>query len=231
MARADWHSNRLLPWQKHNINPLPFHACSILLHAAVTVLVYRLAQRLVAARTNLSDNVRPSKAAASWPTILEPFIAAILFALHPVHTEAVAGIVGQAELLCALLSICAILCYLTAAEGRANSLLAHWGFVAAAILLGWAAALAKEIGITVVSACPTATAFGLQVYLMPSQALLLLSLLALHADGDHDLLRCLAAACGAGAHARKVSSGGRLQSYIWYASPPSTTSNKAAGNG
>ena len=32
-------------------------------------------------------------------------LSSLAFALHPVHTEAVAGIVGHAELLCAALSI------------------------------------------------------------------------------------------------------------------------------
>lgn len=32
-------------------------------------------------------------------------LSSLVFALHPVHTEAVAGIVGHAELLCAALSI------------------------------------------------------------------------------------------------------------------------------
>ena len=36
---------------------------------------------------------------------LPALLSSLAFALHPVHTEAVAGIVGQAELLCAALSI------------------------------------------------------------------------------------------------------------------------------
>ena len=48
----------------------------------------------------------------------EALLAGLLFALHPIHTEAVAGIVGQAELLCAALSILALLAYMAAADGR-----------------------------------------------------------------------------------------------------------------
>ena len=115
----------------------------------VTALVYRLAQRFVQGRTAGSKGAAP---ASALPANLEPFLAALLFALHPVHTEAVAGIVGQAELLCAALSIPALLCYMAAADGRVASLRAHWGHVVVAVLLGWAAALAKEIGITIVIA-------------------------------------------------------------------------------
>ncbi len=45
-------------------------------------------------------------------------MAAALFACHPVHTEAVAGVVGQAELWCAAFSISALLAYLKAADER-----------------------------------------------------------------------------------------------------------------
>ena len=48
----------------------------------------------------------------------EALLAGLLFALHPVHTESVAGIVGQAELLCAALSVLALLAYMAAADGR-----------------------------------------------------------------------------------------------------------------
>ena len=48
----------------------------------------------------------------------EALLAGLLFALHPIHTEAVAGIVGQAELLCAALSILAFMAYMAAADGR-----------------------------------------------------------------------------------------------------------------
>ena len=110
------------------------------------------------------------------------WFAGLAFATHPVHTEAVAGVVGQAELICAALSIPAVMIYLAAAEraaaarlaaaaaagrssgseagrGRGSAgarhraavveALAHWGGVAAAVCLALAAALAKEIGITV----------------------------------------------------------------------------------
>ncbi len=48
----------------------------------------------------------------------QALLAALLFALHPVHTEAVAGIVGQAELLCAAAAIPALASYVYAADAR-----------------------------------------------------------------------------------------------------------------
>lgn len=79
----------------------------------------------------------------------EALVAALLFAAHPVHTEAVAGIVGHAELLSCAVSITALLVYVAAAT--ATSTQQHWTLLAAAILTLWASALAKEIGITMVS--------------------------------------------------------------------------------
>lgn len=56
----------------------------------------------------------------------EALLAGLLFALHPIHTEAVAGIVGQAELLCAALSVLAFLAYMAAADGRWQALTTYW---------------------------------------------------------------------------------------------------------
>jgi len=46
----------------------------------------------------------------------EAFLAATIFAVHPIHAEAVAGIVGHAELICAAFSIFAVLLYAGAAD-------------------------------------------------------------------------------------------------------------------
>jgi tetratricopeptide (TPR) repeat protein len=70
--------------------PWVFHGWSITLHALVTVLVFMLLERLT----------------ATGPA----FAGALLFAVHPVHTEAVANVVGQAELIvaAALVGACLI---------------------------------------------------------------------------------------------------------------------------
>src|SRR5690606_24009703 len=91
--------------------PVVFKATSIVLYTLATLAVWRLARRLLA----------PS---AAW-------VAAALFAVHPVHVEAVAGAVNEGELVVAI-----ILCWLTAAwidRRRANLPLTPRG---AAVLLG-----------------------------------------------------------------------------------------------
>ena len=72
--------------------PAVFHAVNVVLYAVVTVIVFLIARELL-----------PRWAA---------WTAAALFAVHPVHVEAVANVVGQAELTVALAVMIAVLAYL-----------------------------------------------------------------------------------------------------------------------
>jgi hypothetical protein len=66
----------------HGDRAWAFHLVNVLLHAGVSALVARLGQKLWGDRVGM--------------------IAGVLYAVHPVHVEAVANIVGRAELLCAM---------------------------------------------------------------------------------------------------------------------------------
>lgn len=70
-----------LQWALWGNNPVGFHAVNVVAHATFTVLVLLLLSRLM-----------PLPGA---------FAGALLFAVHPVHVEAVANIVGLAEILAA----------------------------------------------------------------------------------------------------------------------------------
>ena len=72
--------------------PMVFHAVNILLYAAAAVLVFWLARRVL-----------PTWAA---------WLAAAFFAVHPVHVEAVANVVGQSELIVAVVVLSATSLYL-----------------------------------------------------------------------------------------------------------------------
>jgi Flp pilus assembly protein TadD len=78
-------------WVVSGGDPGWFHAVNVLLHAGATALVYLLARSLL-----------PSLPAAA---------AAVLFAVHPVHVEAVANVVGRAEVLATLFALGAVLLY------------------------------------------------------------------------------------------------------------------------
>jgi Tfp pilus assembly protein PilF len=73
-------------WFVAGPRPLGYHLVNLLLHASVTLLVYLLLRKLL--------EVLPEHGSLA-------FVAALLFAVHPIHTEAVAAIVGRSELLAA----------------------------------------------------------------------------------------------------------------------------------
>ena len=82
----------------HGDKPWALHLVNILLHAGVAALVAELGRRI----------------AGSWVA----WIAGVLFAVHPIHVEAVAGLVGRAELACTasiIGGLCLFLC------GRLNA--------------------------------------------------------------------------------------------------------------
>ncbi|MBN8548786.1 MAG: tetratricopeptide repeat protein [Deltaproteobacteria bacterium] len=69
--------------------PLPYHLTNILLHAAVSSLLYVLLKRIG------FDSIA--------------FVVALLFAVHPLHVEAVANVSGRAELLAAFFGVLSLL--------------------------------------------------------------------------------------------------------------------------
>ncbi|HEU4994017.1 MAG TPA: tetratricopeptide repeat protein [Gemmatimonadaceae bacterium] len=77
-----------LEWAIGNGSPLAFHVTNVALHAATAIVVFWLA-----------CGVLPLGAA---------WITAALYAVHPVHVEAIANVVGQSELWVALLVSAAV---------------------------------------------------------------------------------------------------------------------------
>lgn len=112
-----------LQWMIGGGSPLVFHLANVVLHLLTVIVLYRLALRLI-------------------PPLGAWFTAA-LFAVHPVHAEAVANVVGQAELVVGLVAVVGTVVYL---DGRrAGALTATRRLVLAALVV--AGALAKEQGL------------------------------------------------------------------------------------
>ena len=109
--------------------PFGFHALNVILHALAVLLSHRLLLRLAPAL--LPDRHPDARRAFAW-------LAAALLAAHPVRSEAVASVVGRADVLAAALATLAILAH---ADRK------PW-FAAAAT---GAAALCKETGVTVLA--------------------------------------------------------------------------------
>ncbi|KAG7394152.1 hypothetical protein PHYBOEH_005585 [Phytophthora boehmeriae] len=73
--------------------------------------------------------------------------AGLLFAVHPIHCDAVASIVGRADLLCTCLSLMAFLAYVRGAATTGYGV-TSWSCVALALTLTIASGLCKELGFT-----------------------------------------------------------------------------------
>jgi protein O-mannosyl-transferase len=109
-----------IQWAVGGGRPLLFHGVSILLFIVLAVAVLVLLRELLA------------EGGAA--------VGAALFAAHPVHTEAVANVVGQAELFAALGVVGALTLYLRARRAGGPSLRQGFGIVALYAL----ASIAKE---------------------------------------------------------------------------------------
>lgn len=123
-----------LNYAVHGLWPAGFHAVNVLLHAVCCWLVWRLVWRL------LAD-----------PVITR--VAALLFAVHPIHCEAVANVVGRAELLAALLLLLGLLTILpVAGRPRGARLAAAAGLFLAAMLAKETAVCYLPVGLLVLHA-------------------------------------------------------------------------------
>ena len=111
-----------LQWLAWGDTPALFHLVGVLLHAAATGLLVLVLSRLIPVRAAM--------------------LGGLIFAVHPVHVEAVANVIGNAEVIAALFMLGACLLHL-GAGGRYGW--ARSGAVGALFLLG---ALAKEIAYT-----------------------------------------------------------------------------------
>ncbi|XP_013175362.1 PREDICTED: transmembrane and TPR repeat-containing protein CG4050-like [Papilio xuthus] len=114
----------------HGLQPAGYHLVNLLLHALVSLLYYRVCAMFL-----------PEFAS---------FVAAILFAVHPIHTEAVTGVVGRAEMLSSVFFLGALLCYARAASRRRYT---DWRYLVACTGCVGIAMLCKEQGITVTAVC------------------------------------------------------------------------------
>jgi tetratricopeptide (TPR) repeat protein len=111
-----------------NAAPFGFHLFNIIVHAVNTVLVYRLLGALRA----------PAGGVAQWA----PFVGALLFALHPVQTEAVTYVSGRSVSLMALFYLGSVLAWLRANDAKDGT---PWRVLSAALFA--AALLVKEMAV------------------------------------------------------------------------------------
>ncbi len=143
-------------------DPAGYHAQNLFWHALSSVLAYALLRRL-----------------ASHP--LTALAGALLFAVHPIHVEAVANVSNRKEMLCMSFSLASLLAYLRflAGDGRRR-----WLWLGATGAAGLVAAFSKQVAV----ALPLAAAAYELIYL-PREGRFL---------ARHPLLLGLAFVAGAG---------------------------------
>jgi len=113
-------------------SPVPYHVTNWLLHAGASVLAWLLARR-----------VTGSDAAA--------LVAGALFAVHPIHTEAVAWVSGRAELLWGVFGLGSLAVFAGLPSAREHH---RTRLVVAALVLQTLALLSKENAVAVVLILP-----------------------------------------------------------------------------
>ncbi|XP_036373358.1 protein O-mannosyl-transferase TMTC2 [Megalops cyprinoides] len=113
------------------LEPWGYHLVNVTLHAAVTGLFAGLSRLLLGG--------------GRWT-----LMAGVLFASHPVHTEAVAGVVGRADVGAALFFLLSLLCYARHCQLRPSSARC-WAWLLGSLALAACSMLWKEQGVTVLA--------------------------------------------------------------------------------
>uniref|UniRef100_A0A3Q2XIA7 Uncharacterized protein n=1 Tax=Hippocampus comes TaxID=109280 RepID=A0A3Q2XIA7_HIPCM len=128
-----------LNYALHGLRPFGYHLLNVALHGLVT-----------ATFTAFS---RPLLGGGPWS-----LLAGLLFAAHPVHTEAVAGVVGRADVGAALFFLLSLLCYARhcglrarRCRGPGGSAARRWTWMAGSLWCAAASMLWKEQGVTVLA--------------------------------------------------------------------------------
>lgn len=116
--------------------PKSLHFTNIILHAVVSCQLLHV--------YNLLFNGNAPKTS---------FLAALMFAVHPVHAEVVSGIVGRADLLSACLSLLVFIIYHRTAKAKQLSTLINIISTVFCCILSAMAMLCKEQGLMIMTFC------------------------------------------------------------------------------
>ncbi|RDD41284.1 Transmembrane and TPR repeat-containing protein 4 [Trichoplax sp. H2] len=140
------------------LNAQAFHWVNIILHAIICIQYYFFARTLFTACIHPFPHGQQSHDGQTISTPLRaPFLAALIFTIHPIHTECVASIVGRAELLAAIFYFLAFSSYQRSLQtefdedGRPQRV--QWSYQILTLIFAAIAMLCKEQGITIMGFC------------------------------------------------------------------------------
>ncbi|XP_017779427.1 PREDICTED: transmembrane and TPR repeat-containing protein 4-like [Nicrophorus vespilloides] len=117
----------------NKLNAYQFHTTNIILYAILCLMLLPIFKTLTAGSRKVLFDV--------------PFLSTILFTVHPIHTEVVAGLVGRADILSSILFFTTLIFYKRLLKNNSLAL-----FLIISILVT-AAVLCKETAITVLGFC------------------------------------------------------------------------------
>ena len=101
-----------LDYRLDGLDPFVYHLHNLILHSTVTVLFYLVLRRLGALLTPPPAKGMPLP--GEHPVRSAAWMAALLFAVHPLHAETVAWVSDRIDLLCAVFYLASVLCHLYA---------------------------------------------------------------------------------------------------------------------
>ncbi|XP_060516972.1 protein O-mannosyl-transferase TMTC4 [Cylas formicarius] len=122
-------------YSMNKLDAFQFHATNVILYGILCLLTIPIFELFI----------KKKKYESSMDDVA--LTASVLFTVHPIHTEAVAGLVGRADILSSILFLVILLCYQSLIK---KSFLLWFCFV---FTLTTCAVLCKETAITVLGAC------------------------------------------------------------------------------
>lgn len=133
-------SYRYLNYLFSELRPYSYHLVNVLMHCAASLLFLELCEKVLGKGSR-------------WACF-----AALFFAVHSVHTEAVASVVGRAEPLSCIFFLLAVLVYLRVVSVGCGSSLRpnpapNWRCLALSLAFTACSMLSKEQGVTAVGVC------------------------------------------------------------------------------
>ncbi|XP_067670593.1 protein O-mannosyl-transferase TMTC4-like [Haliotis asinina] len=134
-------------------HPQGFHFVNVVLHGVVSVIFLAVFSVLMSGYQVDQKTARPVFASPR-----AALLCAVLFAVHPIHSESVAGVVGRADLLCALAGLMAFLLYARSCCSSSSMVTYRpesFSLVSilASMCLCAVSTFCKEQGITVIGIC------------------------------------------------------------------------------
>lgn len=139
----------LINYRLGGLNVFGYHLFNVAIHLANALLVYGIVLTTANQYRNHDDEEN-----THWQWFHPPLIAffpALLFAAHPVQTQAITYVVQRFTSLCALFYLSGILCYTLArqtADKQPSPHIKRWGWLTASLICFVLASRTKEIAFT-----------------------------------------------------------------------------------